>query len=338
MESAMNVNNVRASRRRVFRLAGAALAAAAFAGASGASYAETFPSKPIRLVVPYPPGGPSDITARTVAAGLTDVLGQPVVVENRPGAGAVVGSQVVLNSQPDGHTLLMASNVTATGKWLYKNLPFDPMKDFKAVAGLVKSPHLVVVHPSFPGEGIQDLIKQIKASGGDYNYASSGTGTMPHLGSELFKSATGTDMTPIPYRGSGPAITAVLSQEVPVYFDIMFSAQAIVSSGKLKTLGVTSLERVPQFPDVPTLHEQGLENFELYSWFGIVVPTGVPDAAVARLNKAINTVLDRPDVKERLTAMGALTLRGNPEQFKAMIDSDYEMWGGIIQKANITLD
>jgi tripartite-type tricarboxylate transporter receptor subunit TctC len=203
------------SRRSL--LISAAVAALAF---PCAALAQNYPAKPIRLVVPFPAGGPSDTTARAIATGLGQKLGQPVVVENKPGAGAIVGSEAVLQQPADGHTLLMASNVVSTGKWLYPNMSFDPLREFRAVAGVFKSPHQVVVAPGFEGQGIQDLIKMAKAKGEAMNYASSGAGTMPHLGAERFKQVVGVSMTPIPYRGSAPALTAVLAGEVPVYFDI----------------------------------------------------------------------------------------------------------------------
>jgi tripartite-type tricarboxylate transporter receptor subunit TctC len=303
-----------------------------------AAFAQDFPTKPIRLVVPFPAGGPSDTTARAIASGLGQKLGQPVVIDNKPGAGAIVGSEAVLQQPADGYTLLMASNVISTGKWLYPTMAFDPLKDFRSVAGIFKSPHQVVVAPGFKGKGIQDLIRMAKQKGDAMNYASSGVGTMPHLGAERFKQVTGIKMTPIPYRGSAPALTAVLAGEVPVYFDIEFSAQSMLKSGKLRSLGVTSLERSPQFPDVPTLHEQGVKGFELYSWFGIVARTGTPDAIVQKLNAAINEVMTEPDFKTRLAALGAQPLGGSAAVFQKMIAADYTLWGGVIKKAKIQLD
>ncbi len=316
-------------------LISAAVAALAF---PCAGLAQNYPAKPIRLVVPFPAGGPSDTTARAIATGLGQKLGQPVVVENKPGAGAIVGSEAVLQQPADGHTLLMASNVVSTGKWLYPNMSFDPLREFRAVAGVFKSPHQVVVAPGFEGKGIQDLIKMAKAKGEAMNYASSGAGTMPHLGAERFKQVVGVGMTPIPYRGSAPALTAVLAGEVPVYFDIEFSAQSMLKAGKLRSLGVTSLERSPQFPDVPTLDEQGVKGFELYSWFGIVARTGTPDAIVQKLNASINEVMQEPEFKTRLAALGAQPIGGSPAVFQKMIESDSALWGGVIKKAKIQLD
>jgi tripartite-type tricarboxylate transporter receptor subunit TctC len=305
---------------------------------AGPAPAQTFPSKPLRLVVPFPPGGPSDLTARAIATGMAAALGQPVVVENKPGAGAIVGSEAVLAAPHDGQNLLMGSNVLTTGKWLYPRMSFDPMRDFRAVAGVFRSPHLVVTAPSDKANDIRDVIKFAKAHPGRLDYASSGGGTMPHLGAELFKQVTGTSITSIPYKGSGPALIAVMAGEVQLYFDIQFSAQALVKSGKLKALGVTGRERSPQFPQVPTLIEQGVKDFELYSWFGIVVPSDVPDAIVQRLNEAANQAMETPAFKEQLQALGATSMRGSPQSFRALMERETLMWRDTIKRAGITLD
>lgn len=300
--------------------------------------AQTYPAKPIRLVVPFPAGGPSDTTARAIAGGMAEALGQPVVVENRPGAGAIVGSEAVLSAPHDGYTLLMGSNVLTTGKWLYPKMSFDAMRDFRAVSGVFRSPHMVVVAPNFPAADIQDLIRMAKAQPGKLDYASSGGGTMPHLGAELFKQATGTSITGIPYKGSGPALTAVVAGEIPVYFDIQFSAQSLLKAGKLKALGVTSKERSPQFPGVPTLAEQGVKDFELNSWFGIVVPSDVPDAIVNRLNQAVNGAMDTPSFKQQLDRLGAFPMGGSATSFQLMMEKEAAMWGPIIKRSGISLE
>jgi len=316
----------------------ACLVTAATAAAAPAATAQDFPTRPVRLIVPFPAGGPSDTTARSIADGLGKVLGQPVVVENKPGAGAIVGSEVVLAQPADGHTLLMVSNVISTGKWLYPTMSFEPVRDFRAVVGVFRSPHQVAVAPGFPGKGIQDLIAMAKREKGRMNYGSGGSGTMPHLGAERFKQVAGVEMAHVPYRGSAPANTALLSGEVPVHFDIEFSVQPLLKAGRLRSLGVTSLKRSPQFPDVPTLDEQGLKGFELYSWFGIVARTGTPDGVVAKLNRAINQVMEMPAFKERLALLGAEKIGGPPEAFEKMIQDDYRLWGEVIRKAHIRVD
>jgi len=315
-----------------------AVLTATVAGGAFPALAQDYPSKPIRLIVPFPAGGPSDTTARSIAEGLGKELGQPVVVENKPGAGAIIGSEFVLSQPADGHTLLMASNVISTGKWLYPSMKFEPVNDFRAVVGVFRSPHQVAVAPDFPGKGIQDLIAMAKREQGRMNYGSGGSGTMPHLGTERFKQVTGVEMQHIPYRGSAPANVALVAGDVPVHFDIEFSVQPLLKSGRLRSLGVTALKRSPQFPDVPTLDEQGIKGFELYSWFGIVARTATPDAVVAKLNQAINQVMETPEFKQRLAALGAEKIGGPPAAFEKMIKDDYQLWGEVIKKANIKIE
>lgn len=322
------------SRRQIL-VAGTSLAAVALPLFAAA---QDFPTKPIRLVVPFPAGGPSDATARSIADGLGKLLGQPVVVENKPSAGAIIGSELVLSQSADGHTLLMGSNVIATGKALYPTISFEPLRDFRAVAGVFRSPHQVVVAPSFKGRGIQDLIAMVKRSDVKLQYASSGNGTMPHLGAELFKQVTGIDMEPIPYRGSAPALMAVISGEVPVYFDIEFSARSMLKANRLRSIGVTSLKRSADFPDVPTLDEQGVKGFELYSWFGIVAKTGTPEPIITKLNAAINQVMNSPEFGERIAALGAQKIGGSPAVFQKMIGDDAKLWTEVIRKAKIQGD
>jgi len=300
--------------------------------------AQGYPNRPIRLIVPFPAGGPSDTTARSIAEDLSQLLKQPVIVENKPGAGAIIGSEYVLAQPADGHTLLMASNVISTGKWLYPSMTFEPVRDFRAVVGVFRSPHQVAVAPDFPGKGIQDLIDMARRENGKMNYASGGTGTMPHLGAERFKQVTGIEMQHIPYRGSAPANVALMAGDVPVHFDIEFSVRPLLKSGRLRSLGVTALKRSPQFPDVPTLDEQGIKGFELYSTFGIVARKETPDQIVQQLNQALNQVMDSPQFKERLATVGAEKIGGPPDAFQKMIMDDYRVWGEVIQKANLKID
>jgi tripartite-type tricarboxylate transporter receptor subunit TctC len=320
------------------RAALAAVVLALGAGAAPAIFAQDYPTRPIELVVPFPAGGPSDIAARSIAEGLGKLLGQPVVVENRPGAGAIVGGKVVLAQPADGHTLLMASNVIATSKWLFPKMNFEPLREFRAVAGVFRSPHHVAVTPSFPAKNIKDLLAIAKQQQGKLNYASGGPGTMPHLGAERFKQVTGADLAHIPFRGSVPANAAVVGGEVSMHFDIEFSVAPLLKAGRLRSIGVTSLQRSPQFPDVPTLDEQGVKGFELYSWFGIVVRTGTPDTIIDKLNQAINQVMDTPEFKQRLATLGAEKIGGKPAAFQKMINQDYKLWGEVIRKADIRVD
>ena len=305
-------------------------------GAAAPAAAQTFPSKSLRLIVGFPPGGPADISARAIADPLGAALGQPVTVENRPGAASVVAVQALLAAPPDGHTLMLSSNVISTGKWLYKAVTFDPLKDLRAIIGVSKSPHLVVVSPGFAGSGIQDLVRAAKAQPGKLNYASAGAGTMPHLGAELFKQVTGTNMAHVPYKGTGAVLPAVMGGQVDVYFDILFSSTTLVKAGKLKALGVTALQRVDTFPEVPTLDEQGVKGYELYSWFGIVAHGATPDPVVQQLNAAIDKVLREPTARDRLSALGATPMGGSAQSYQTLIANDYEIWGRTIRSAGIT--
>lgn len=305
-------------------------------GAAAGAWAQSFPSKPLRLIVAFPPGGPADISARTIADPLAARLGQPVVVENRPGAAAVPAVQALLSAPADGHTLMLSSNVLSTGKWLYKSVTFDPLKDVRAIIGVSKSPHLVVVSPSFPGNGVQDLVRAAKDSPGKLNYASAGAGTMPHLGVELFMQVTGIRMAHVPYKGTGAVLPAIMGGQVDVYFDILFSSTTLVKGGKLKALGVTALQRVETFPEVPTLDEQGVKGYELYSWFGVVAPAATPDSVVRQLNDAADKVLQSSLVRERLASLGASPIGGPAQVYQKMIADDYEIWGRTIRAAGIT--
>jgi tripartite-type tricarboxylate transporter receptor subunit TctC len=301
-------------------------------------HAEEFPSRPIHLIVPFPPGGPSDICARAIADALPNLLGQPVIVENKPGAGAVVATQALLHAPADGYTLMMASNNLVIGKWLYKRLPFDSLRDLRAIIGVARSPHFVLVSPTFPGNRIDDLIRVVKQQPGKMSYASAGVGTMPHLATELLKQRLGLDMIHVPYRGSIPALTDLMSGQVQVYVDLVLSAQSYVRAGTVKALGVTTKARLAEFPDIATLEEQGVNDYEVTSWFGIVTRVDAPDAIVVRLNAAIDKVLRMAEVRDRFMAMGAAPVGGSPSLFQGMIETEYRMWGPVISTAGIALE
>lgn len=325
---------------KLFRLLSMCVAAATTLAGAHAQPARSddFPNRQVRIVVPFPPGGPADLSARAVAAGLSQELGQPVVVENKPGAGAVIAAETVLGQPADGYTLMLASDVVATGKWLYSRRPYDTLRDFRGVIQIFQSPHMVVVSPGFSGDGIADLVAMARRDPQAVTYASAAAGTMPHLATELFKQATGTQMTHVPYKGSAPALVAVMGGEVTVYFDIQFSAQALLKSGKLKTLGVTADRRSPQFPDVPTLAEQGIEGVEAWSKFGLVVRNGTPDAVVARLNAAINAVMATPAFVAQIDKLGATPVGGTAAAYQKVLEQDTERWGKVIREAGIRLD
>jgi len=302
------------------------------------AYAEEFPSKPIRLIVPFAPGGPSDIAARAIADPLRDVLGQPVIVENKPGAGAVVAAQALLHAPADGYTLMMGSNNLVIGKWLYKNLPFDSLRDLRAIIGVTRSAHFVLVSPTFPGDRVNDLIRVAKQQPGNVRYASGGAGTVPHLAAELLKKRFCLDMIHVPYRSSAPALIDLMSGQVQVYIDLVLSAQSHVRAGTLKALGVTTKTRLVEFPDIPTVEEQGIKDFEVTSWFGIVARADAPDAVVVRLNAAVDKVLQTAEIRKRFVSMGAMPIGGSPHVFQEMIETEHRMWGPVISAAGISLE
>ena len=292
----------------------------------------------IKLIVPFPPGGPSDITARAVAEGLMTALGKPVIVENKPGLASVLGMRALLSAPADGYTLLLASNSLSYGKWLYKNLPFDALRDVRAVIALTQSPNLVLVSPAFSGDSIRDLIKQGIEKPDRLNFASAGAGTIPHLGAELFMQMTGARLTHIPYKGSGDAIVGLVAGQVDVYFDILLSALPRVKSGQLKAIGVTSLQRSRYLPDVPTLDEQGVKGYELNSSFGLVTHTDAPTAIVNKLNQEINAVLKTQKFQERLAAVGGESIGGSPQDFRNMMEKESALWERVIRVSGISID
>ena len=306
--------------------------------ATGVGRAQTYPSRPITMIVPFSPGGAADITARAISTGLAEVLGQPVVVDNKPGASGIIGAEAVLARPADGHTLLLASNSVTTGKWLYPRISFDVLKDFRGIGMALKSPYMAVVADSFRGHGIQDLVRWVNERPGTINYATAGSGTGPHLFGEIFQRQTGTSMVGVPYKGSAPALAAVLSGEVSVYFDILMSSKGLLASGRLKSLAVSSADRLAQFPAVATFAEQGIAGLDLYSWFGVVAKAGTPGPIVQRLNEALNQIVQDRRFSARAVELGATSVGGSAEAFQAVIERDTALWGQVIREKNIRLE
>lgn len=318
-------------------LQGAALFVVAVA-ASWAS-AQTYPSRPIRLVVPFPAGGTTDILAREVGQRLTLSFGQSVVIDNRPGAGGNIGSDLVAKSAPDGYTLLMGTVGThAINPSLYARMPYDNVKDFAPVILVASVPNVLEVTPSLPVNSVRELIKLAKEKPGQINFASSGSGTSIHLSGELFKTMAGVDMTHIPYKGSAPAITDLIGGQVQVMFDNLPSSLPQIKAGKLRALAVTSVQRAPALPDVPTIAESGLPGFEATSWFGVLAPAGTPPAIIARLNADLGQWLQSPDAREKLLAQGALAAGGSPEAFAAHIRAETEKWARVVKASGAKVD
>ena len=287
---------------------------------------------PVRFVVGFTPGGPSDILARSLAEKLAGPLGQPVVVENRPGAGGNLAAEVVAKSAPDGNTWLLGNNsILATNQALYSHLTYDPVKDFAPVALVAIQPNILVVHPSVPAHSVRELIAYAKSQPGKLNYASSGAGAAAHLAGELFKTMTGVQMVHVPYKGAQPALTDVIAGQCQLMFATSASVIPYIKAGRLRALAVTTAKRSPSVPDLPTLAESGVPGFEAITWHGVVVPAQTPPATVARLNKAIDTALADPQLLERLNSLGAEVSPGSPQDFAAYIAREIPKWTKVVR-------
>ena len=298
-----------------------------------------YPTKAIRMVVPFPPGGTTDILARVAAQKITEATGQQVIVDNRPGAGGNIGTEVVAKAAPDGYLLLADPGSTLTvNPSLFSKLPFDPLKDFAPVTIIAAVPNLLVVHPSLPVRSVKELIALAKSRPGQLNYASTGAGQSTHLSMELFKLSAGVEMTHIPYKGSSPALFDLLAGQVPLMFDNMPSSLPYVQAGRLRALAVSTLKRAPALPSLATVAESGLPGFEVSVWFGVLAPAGTPREIVTRLNAIIVKALASPDTRERLAGQGAEPIGNTPEEFTAQMQRDLVKWAKVVKGAGIKLD
>jgi tripartite-type tricarboxylate transporter receptor subunit TctC len=300
---------------------------------SFSAFAQHYPAKPLRLIVPFPPGGPTDITGRTIGEKLQQRLGQPVIVENRPGAGSIIGTEAVVKSPADGYTLLLGSNSIALQPLLQAKLPYDPQKELTPVILAVRIPNVLVVHPSVPANSVVEFIALAKSKPGTLNYASVGNATGPHLFAELFRNLTGVNIVHVPYKGTAPAVTDLLGGQVQALFDSLATALPNIRAGKLRALGVTSTQRSKSAPDIPTLAESGAPGYEATGWFGVLA--GTPQDIVTRLNSEIGAILKMPDVEERFLKFGAEGGGGSPADFARFIQSEQAKWGRIIREAGI---
>jgi tripartite-type tricarboxylate transporter receptor subunit TctC len=308
------------------------LALAVLAAGGEAADADTYPSKPIRFVVAFPPGGGTDLVARTIAPRLAERLAQQVVVDNRPGAGGNLGTEIVAKSAPDGYTMLMGSvGPLAINASLFTRLPFDPLKDLAPVTLAASTPNILVVHPSLPVTSVHELIALAKARPGAINFASSGQGTPAQLAGELFNSMAGVKMVHVPYKGAAPALADLLGGQVQVMFSTMPPALPHVTAGRLRALAVASLQRSPAAPGLPTVDEAALPGFEATTWHGVMVPAGTPDAVVAKLHGDIVAVLRMPDVSERLSSQGAEAIGSTPQEFASYIKTETAKWAKVIR-------
>lgn len=300
--------------------------------------AQTWPTRTITIVAPGGPGGTTDIFARLLAAGLPKELGQAVIVENRAGAGTNIGNQAVAQAKPDGYTLLIGAAALAINSHLYKSLAYDPQRDLQPVRLIARIPNVVVVNAASPMRTVKDLVDLLRKNPGKYNYASPGAGTTVHLGTELFKSMTSTDLVGVSYKSSALSMSAVLGGEVLVAFENMPVVLPHVKAGTLRALAVTSASRSPSLPDVPTLAEAGIVGYDVSSWFGLVAPAGTPPEVIRRLDEATRTYLQTPAMQEKLHAMGADIATEGSDAFRQLIRAESEKWGGVIRKANIRAD
>lgn len=307
--------------------------------ATAPAFGQTFPSRPVTIVVPFAAGGSTDVVARIVAAKMSENMGTQVVVENRAGAGGGVGAAAVAKATPDGHTILMATISTHTlNPIMAKTKLFDPVKDFTPISLLATVPNVLVVHPSLGVNTVQELIALLKREPGKHSYASSGNGTPLHVSGELFKRMTGTDMIHVPYRGGGPAMNDLVGGQVKIMFDNLPPSVPHIRAGTIKALGVTVKKRVDGFENIPTIAEQGLPDYETYSWNGLLAPAGTPEAVVARLNAESNKAIADPGVKAKLKDISALTVGSTPAELAAFIQKELKIWEPVIKGANITID
>jgi len=302
-----------------------------------AAQAADYPTRPVKWIVPYPPAGTTDVLARIVAQWLTEKMGQPFIVENKPGAGNNIGVEAVVSAPPDGYTMLLVNPANGINATLYKNLNFNFIRDIAPVAGLVRAPNVMEVTPSLPVKTVQEFIDYCKANPGKINMASSGSGTSVHLSGELFKSMTGCDMVHVPYKGAGPALTDLMGGQVHVLFDNLPSSIGHIKAGKLRALAVTSEGREPSLPGVPTVAET-VPGYEATAWFGIGMPKGTPREVIDKVNAEINRALADPKMRERLAELGGKPIGGTPEDFGKVIAAETAKWGKVVTSSGAKVE
>jgi tripartite-type tricarboxylate transporter receptor subunit TctC len=325
------------------RLVRAALWAAALVIgvlATGAAQAQsTYPDKPIKLIVPFPPGGGADNLARTIIPRASQLIGQPIVIENKPGAGGNIGAEMVAHAAPDGYTLLHGTNGThGINHALYAHTGFDPIKDFAPISRFTTIPAIMVVYPGLPVHSVKELLAYLKANPGKVSFASSGNGTTSHMAGELFKMMTGVDIVHVPYRGGGPALTALISGEAQMDIDLMANLYPNVEAGKLRGLAVSTLQRVPTQPEIPTIDEAGVPGYEIAATDGIYAPAGTPRPIIDKINAAIRGALTDPTVVKNLAARGAVPSPSTPEELAKHIADELPKWAKLVKQSGAKLD
>lgn len=308
-------------------------------GLSLDGFSQVFPTKPLRLIVPFPPGGSADILARAIGQKAGDGLGQPLVVENRPGAGTAIGAEVLARSAPDGYSIMIGTvSSHAINPALNPKLPFDPIRDFTPVSLVASIPFAMIVHPAVQAKNAQEFIALAKASPGNLNYSSAGNGTSNHLAGELLKSMTGIDIVHIPYKGSAPALTDLMAGQVALMFDLVLTAAPHIKSGAVRGLAVTGAKRSSVLPDLPTVAESGVPGYEVSAWFGIFAPAGVPQPVVQRLNGEFVKALEHPELRQRLASQGAEPLTSSPAEFSAYLRSEIDKWAKVVKASGMKVD
>jgi len=322
------MNNPRAS------LPAAAGLAFALLGLADPAAAQDYPIRPVRLIIPFPPGGSNDVVGRLIATHLAERLGKQVVVDNRGGAGGVIGTEVVAKSPADGYTLLIISMAHAVNPWLYK-LSYDPIKDFVPIGLLAKGANVLVVHPSLPVNSVKDLVALAKQKPGDLQYASAGIGSFQHLGGELFKLMAGVDILHVPFKGGGPAMVDIVGGHTKVMFSSMVQTVPQIKAGKLRALGTGGLERSPVLPDVPTIAEAGVPGYEAVNWWGMVAPAGTSPAIIDRVNREVEAVQQSPEVQKQFANEGATPVSMKPADFGSFMVSEMNKWEKVVKQGGI---
>ena len=318
-------------------LAGLGLVAA-IGGARAAEPGKNYPTRSVRMIVPFAPGGSNDIMARLVGQRFSEMLGQQVVVDNRAGASGIIGTDIAAKAPPDGYTLLMMSLTFAVNPSLFRKLPYDTEKDLVPVTLVASAPLMLVVHPSVPAKSVQDFIAYARTNPAKLNFGSGGLGTTPHLAGEMLKMMTGAQMTHVPYKGGGPALADLMGGQIQLMLENIPSTLPLAKSGKVRALAVTALKRSSLVPDLPTLDEAGLKGYEIVGWNGLFVPTGTPRAIVTRLHAATVEALAQADVKERLATMGAEGIASSPEQFRSFVQTEIRKWAKVVKQAGLKVE
>ena len=320
----------------------AELVVAGFALSMGLSaaavHAQSYPSKPIRLIVPFPPGGTTDILARMIGPKLTEVFKESVVIENRSGASGMIGGEAIAKASGDGHTFGFIISTHAISPALFAKSPFDPVRDFAPITLAISVANVISVHPSVPATSLAELVTLAKARPGKLSFGSAGTGTAVHLTGELFKSVAQVDITHVPYKGGGPALTDLIAGQIPMGVQNITTIVPFVRGGRIRALGISSLERSAALPEVPTVASQGFPGFEAKEWYGLVAPGGTPRATVTRLNQEIVRIINSPDVRSRLLDLGADIVGDSPDQFGALIKAELVKWSKLVKETGIRLD